>query len=149
MPPKAKPAIDRLSPRLVRAESGCLEFTGPVDKYGYPKIKVRSEGRNTYQRGHRVMWSHVNGEITNSLCVLHKCDNKRCCDPAHLYLGTRKENNRDKFYRAVGKTPLRHPTQIACAKRLILTNAHDSDVSFVTGLPARTIAKIRLGQAWA
>lgn len=40
----------------------------------------------------RVAWIFTNGSIPNKLCVLHHCDNKKCCNPIHLFLGTKSDN---------------------------------------------------------
>lgn len=45
---------------------------------------------------HRVAWELTNGPIPGGLCVLHHCDNRRCCNPSHLFLGTRTDNALDK-----------------------------------------------------
>lgn len=45
---------------------------------------------------HRQIWKMVKGPIPNGLCVLHRCDNPPCCNPKHLWLGTRTDNNTDK-----------------------------------------------------
>ena len=58
----------------------------------YPDI--RRNGKNI--RLHRYMWQLIHGS-TNGLFVLHKCDNTKCCNPDHLFLGTQKDNVRDMF----------------------------------------------------
>jgi hypothetical protein len=41
---------------------------------------------------HRKAWILTHGPIRSDLCVNHRCDNARCCNPAHMYLGTRADN---------------------------------------------------------
>lgn len=45
---------------------------------------------------HRFSWQLANGAISSEVCVLHKCDNPPCCNPAHLFTGTRTDNANDK-----------------------------------------------------
>lgn len=65
----------------------CWEWTGVTSPWGYGKF-----GNNT---AHRVMFEHHNGPIPSGLLICHHCDNPPCCNPAHLFLGTPKDNMQD------------------------------------------------------
>ena len=60
---------------------------------GYPQIAVNGSCR----RVHRIAWEIYNAQpIPPGMIVLHRCDNPKCCNPAHLMLGTHSLNAEDR-----------------------------------------------------
>jgi hypothetical protein len=74
-----------------RPEGDCLVWTGAKTDNGYGRLKINAK----YQRAHRVSYSLHNGPIAEGLIVLHTCDVRLCCNPAHLVLGTHADNMAD------------------------------------------------------
>lgn len=70
----------------------CWEWQGKIINSGYGSLSVN----NKNQLAHRLAWRVSFGEIPNGLEVLHKCDNRICCNPTHLFLGTDLDNAKDK-----------------------------------------------------
>ena len=89
--------IDKFKAMLVRGEGGCLLWAGHTvmsngsEKHLYGRLRYK--GKKIL--AHRLAFEIENGKIPSGMCVCHKCDNTKCCNPEHLFLGTHKENMED------------------------------------------------------
>ena len=75
----------------VKKGDGCWEWTAFISKGGYGQIGFR--GGLIYS--HRAAWILTNGPIGADLYVCHHCDNRKCCNPEHMFLGTFTDNMND------------------------------------------------------
>ena len=82
--------------------SGCWLWICTLDGKGYGKLKVAGK----LISGHRLSWELHRGEIPIGKWVLHRCDNRMCVNPEHLFLGTARDNVLDMVQKGRwGKLP--------------------------------------------
>lgn len=87
----AKPIEPRLMVRRRIDEKGCWLFSGFINQNGYGRISVNGKPETVS----RVAYELFVGPIPDGLGVLHKCDVRHCFNPAHLFVGTAKDNLQD------------------------------------------------------
>ena len=76
-------------------ETGCWELVRRIAVDGYGQINIGGKIVKT----HRVIYSSLVGEIPDGFVVRHKCDNRKCNNPAHLEAGTYQDNSSDMVER--------------------------------------------------
>jgi len=98
--------IDRMT---INMETECWEWDLYKGKDGYGRISKRN---NTYQ-AHRLSWETFREKIPKEKCILHHCDNPKCINPNHLYIGTHQDNMDDMVRRGRQKNNPTHNNNFA------------------------------------
>ncbi len=145
-----KPISERFWEKVEKTD-GCWLWRGHVSPEGYGKIwGGRELGIPT--GAHRVSYEIHKGEIPKGMVVMHSCDNRGCCNPDHLSLGTDADNARDKV--AKGRHSFgarRYNAKLDDAKvRHIRTSPEIKTADFVRmyGVSQSVITNARNGVTW-
>lgn len=81
----------------VKKGDGCWEWQGFITDSGYGRFYVNQPGASCMKavRAHRFSCGLAYGLPPDGVCVLHRCDNRKCVRQDHLFLGSNQENSLD------------------------------------------------------
>ena len=82
--------IERFWSKVVKTDE-CWNWQGAIQSKGYGSVSVAGKS----QSAHRVSYEMRYGKIPPGLFVLHRCDNRKCVNPGHFFLGTALDNYTD------------------------------------------------------
>ena len=131
--------------------SGCLLWTGGSTASGYGVVRLNHPRRT--EMAHRLSWEIHCGPIPPGLFVCHRCDNKACAEPRHLFLGTNAENQLDAIRKGLRHPGVKLAEKLTEADVLSVRSALKAGewcyaIAARLGVTSRTIRDIKKGRSW-
>ena len=152
--------LNRFWAKVKKSENGCWEWTAATAS-GYGRIRINGN----VESAHRISYMIHFNESPGHLLVCHKCDNKLCVNPGHLFLGSYSDNLKDAIDKGINTPPTGgrkfekghkpknkrlSDEEAAHIKMLILNRGNKTlnDIAKETGVPASTIKDISSGRSY-
>lgn len=123
-----------------REPEECWPWKRHCSPKGYGVVWVNS---GSY-RAHRVSYLLANGRLPDALIILHRCDNPRCVNPAHLKAGTVSDNSRD----ASLKGRLHGPSVSLLGERGTNAKLRDADIPLIRALLSQRVGKSEIARRY-
>ena len=138
-----------------RGPNECWEWQGYKIPAGYGQIR-EGVGGSRNLRVHRVSWELANGcPIPTGKFVCHHCDNPSCVNPAHLWIGTNADNQRDMVNKGRSGRGARTRNSklteqdVHEIRQMLSRDILQRVIAKKYGVTRATISKIKTGETWA
>ena len=131
--------------------SGCILWHGHYDWGGYARINLPVPGGNHVYKAHRVAWQVKNGPIPAGMHLCHKCDNRGCINPDHLFLGSNAENMADKVAKGrQARGEKMRVNKLTASQVMEIYNMEGStrQIAAKVGIGKSQVHLIKSGQGW-
>ncbi|MCX6897033.1 MAG: HNH endonuclease [Verrucomicrobia bacterium] len=141
--------IKRFYSKVSKDENGCLVWTGTLDRGGYGALNITiAPGTFVMVKAHR--WAkqyELQTLITPDVFVCHRCDNRVCVNPEHLFLGSNMDNVLDMLKKGRNRSTLTHE-QVWEIRSLIAAGKTDTEISYYYPVGRKAINDIRHKRTW-
>ena len=131
-----------------RGPDQCWEWTACTDKDGYGMFSAKPGGQ---YRATRVMYYLATGKQPDSMMICHACDTPCCCNPAHLFLGTARDNKLDSVDKGRHQRGESHNKAVLTDKDVLAIRASDRltrELAAEYKVCIGTINNVRSGRMW-
>lgn len=135
-------------------KAGCKLWPKSTDTGGYGLIVFKDEERRSRHFGaHRVAWELANGPIPEGLWICHKCDERRCCNAEHMFLGTEEDNFKDMWAKRRNPMGSRNSWAVLVEEQVaeivkLLPTMSNKTIAQQFKVSQTCISSIRIGKTW-
>lgn len=124
-------------------ETSCWEWTGKLNNQGYGTFQFRGKRRLVHRISYRIKY----GKFPKDLFVCHRCDNPKCVNPDHLFLGTAKDNMNDAAVK--GRAARKYTADVVMkAVKLVRSGLNRKETAKIVGMSHALVVQIMNGWVW-
>lgn len=137
-----------------RGPDECWPWLGAKFPNGYGRVNLpRMNGKQKGTTAHRALWASLFGEPHPALEICHTCDNRACCNPRHLFVGTPKINaidkkNKGRVARINGSRNGQSKLKEHDVAIIRTSNLSNRELAKIFGVSHANISAIRARKAW-
>ena len=147
-------AVDRFWKYVSKGDS-CWEWSGPITQYGYGRLNYCKKEK----LAHRFSWEIHCGPIpkknvVRGIFVCHHCDNRKCVNPKHLFLGTIQDNGADMVNKKRNPFGTKHgmskltPEKVRMIRNLYARGMSQTKIGSLVGISQTNASCILTGKTW-
>jgi HNH endonuclease len=153
--PRARLSLEERFWKKVSKTDGCWLWTGNKNPKGYGLIGAGGS-KGKMLSAHRLSYRIHKGDVSPGAYVLHSCDNPSCVNPAHLRIGTQRDNIRESFKKGRKTNPVAfgesNPRSKLTQAQVYYIKGHPEerlvDLAAKFGVSLNCIRGVRIGRTW-